>query len=41
MPNKFVYKNILRIGPMPAQCQSNPEWESKIVAQLNLSLRGH
>ena len=24
---------IIRIGPVPAQCRSYPEWESKIVAQ--------
>ena len=41
MLNIFMCKNILRKGPIPAQCQSYPEWGSKIVAQLNLSLWGH
>ena len=27
-------KNIMRIRPMPVQCRSYQEWESKIVAPL-------
>ena len=36
MPNLFLCKNILRVGPMPVQCQSYPECESNSVVQLNL-----
>ena len=41
MLNIFLCKNILRIWPIPVQCQSYTEWKSKIVAQLKLSLWGH